>query len=240
LEVDPTVDDTDALIALCTRLGYRFRDLALLEQALRHTSYSHEHPGRGPSNQRLEFLGDAALGLVVAEKLVLAYPDAREGDLTRWRAALVSEGPLSRRAREVGLGPSISLGRGEDAGGGRDRPSLLSDTFEAVVGAAFLDGGLDAVRSIVSTVMGERIERIARIARQDPKSKVQEKIQSVCPEGPVYRLVRTTGPDHARRFEVEVTLGDQVLGRGEGQSKKSAEKAAAIEALEHLSREEES
>lgn len=232
--------DEEALLALCARLGYRFPDLSVLEEALRHPSYSHEHPDAGPNNQRLEFLGDAALGLVVAERLAQRYPEAREGDLTRWRAALVSEGPLARRAREVGLGPCMLLGRGEDTGGGRDRPSLLSDTLEAVVGAAFLNGGLDAARSIVTTVMGERIDRIAEVARLDPKSKVQEKIQAVSTEGPVYHLVRTTGPDHAKRFKVEIRLGEQVLGSGEGSSKKGAEKAAALEALEHLRRQEES
>lgn len=226
--------EEETLRAVMDRVGYEFQNLALLEEALRHSSYTHEHPGSGPHNQRLEFLGDAALGLVVADGLIRCYPDAREGDLTRWRAALVSERPLARIAKTIDLGEFLALGHGEDVGGGRQRTSVLADGVEALVGAAFLDGGIEAARSLVEILMGERLRRVAQESRLDPKSRVQEQLQSGASESPVYRLIRTTGPEHAKRFEVELRFGEEVLGRGEGASKKGAEKAAAIEALENL------
>ena len=226
--------EEDTRLALQALLEYQFKEPELLHEALRHPSYAHEHPDRGDNNQRLEFLGDAALGLVVAENLVRRLPEAREGDLTRWRAALVSERPLARFACQLGLGDYLLLGRGEDANGGRTRPSVLADLVEAVVGAAFLDGGLGAARQVVGTVMGDRVERVHEESRPDPKSLVQEQIQSVSTEPPAYHLIRALGPDHAKRFEVELRLGERVLGRGVGTSKKNAEKAAALEALDHL------
>lgn len=221
-------------MTLGERMGHEFRDLDLLRQALQHPSFTHENPGTGPNNQRLEFLGDAALGLVVAEMLIMEYPAAREGELTRWRAALVSARPLASIARELRLGPCLLLGRGEDTNGGRDRGSLLCDAFEAVLGAVFLDGGLDAVRRVVEAVMGEQIRHIAEAGQIDPKSQLQECVQSFTMNTPEYRLVSAVGPEHAKHFEVEAWLDEMLLGKGEGSSKKIAEKAAARQALKYL------
>jgi ribonuclease-3 len=216
---------------LLSRLGHGFRDADLFDEALRHASYTNENPNAGPSNQRLEFLGDAVLGLVVAEALVRTYPDAREGELTRYRAALVSERSLSRTARELGLESALKLGKGEAAQRSRLRASLLADSLEAIVGAAFLDGGLDAARSVVQAVLGERIRRVAAESQQDHKSLLQELVQSEGLADLEYVVTAETGPDHEKRFEVVVRRGARELGRGAGTSKKAAEQAAAEDAL---------
>ncbi len=233
-EHSATLMDEDNLSVLTLRLGYEFQDPELLREALRHPSFSHEHPEAGPHNQRLEFLGDAVLGLVVAETLIRRFPKVREGVLTRWRAALVSARPLARIARRIGLGEFLLLGRGEDTGGGRARASVLSDGLEAVLGAVFLDGGLPAAKQVIDTIMGDRLDRVAADSRLDPKSMVQEQVQSATTEALAYCLVGTAGPDHDKRFEVELRLGDRVIGRGEGTTKKGAEKAAAADALANL------
>lgn len=226
-----------ALQQICEKLGYEFQDVELLRQALRHPSFTHEHPNMGDHNQRLEFLGDAVVGLVVAEALFQRYPEAREGELTRWRAALVSSKPLAQVAKALSLGDQMSLGRGEDAGGGRQRRSLLADVFEAVVGAAFLDGGLDAARVVVRTALSERLEQIGLAPPIDHKSMLQEKVQSNGHDAPVYQVVSATGPDHDKRFEVHIQFNSQVLGTGVGSSKKTAEQAAARDALDHIDEE---
>ncbi len=228
----------NSLSTLCKQVGYEFTDLELLSQALRHPSFTHENPQTGDHNQRLEFLGDAVVGLVVAEALIKRYPEAREGQLTRWRAALVSEKPLAQAAKEVGIGEYIMLGKGEDGGGGRDRTSLLCDAFEAVVGAAFLDGHLEAARTLVETVLGDRLGRIGTDAQIDHKSKLQEQVQAIFTTAPTYVVVNTSGPDHNKRFKVRLTLDNTVLGTGEGTSKKAAEQAAARNALERLDQED--
>lgn len=220
--------------ALSERLGHLFADEDLLEQALRHPSFTHESPKAGPHNQRLEFLGDAVLGLVVAEALLARFPDAREGELTRWRAALVSEQSLAATAQGIGLGDRLVLGRGEEAQGGRSRPSVLCDGLEAVVGATFLDGGLAGARRVVLTLLGDRIASVDIDAPMDHKSRLQEIVQSGRAEGPVYSVVAETGPDHDKRFVVELRLGERLLARAEGTTKKGAEQAAACKALETL------
>lgn len=215
-------------------IGYDFSNIELLRQALQHPSFTHENSESGEHNQRLEFLGDAVLGLVVAEALVRRFSDAREGQLTRWRAALVSEKPLARAAKDIGLGDLVMLGKGEELNGGRERSSLLCDTYEAVVGAAFLDGGLAAARTVVETTIGEKIDHVSYEDALDHKSKLQEKLQAEGAGTPVYSLIATTGPDHNRQFEMQITLGDTVLGVGWGSSKKAAEQHAARQALKQM------
>lgn len=226
------------LKTLCESIGYQFNDLELLRQALKHPSYTHENPRAGDNNQRLEFLGDAVVGVIVAELLIRLFPEAREGQLTQWRAALVSEKPLAKAARQIGLGDLLLLGRGEDHAGGRERPSVLSDAFEAVVGAAFLDGGLEAARSVIEMIHGERIREVANARPIDHKSKLQEDLQARSTCSPLYEVVNVSGPDHARRYEVHIIFDDEVLGTGEGSSKKVAEQNAAKHALEKLDHEE--
>ncbi len=225
------------LVRLCERINWQFEDVDLLRLALRHSSFSHEHPAFGDHNQRLEFLGDAVVGLVVAEALFLQYPNAREGQLTRWRAELVSEKPLAAAASSLELGDLIELGRGEDVGGGRLRPSLLSDAFEALVGASFLDGGLDAARAVVNQTLGERIAAICAESTTDHKSKLQERVQATGAITPSYKVVDATGPDHDKKFEVHLTIADELYGAGVGSSKKIAEQSAARQALARLDEE---
>lgn len=228
------------LPALCERLGYSFRSPDVLRQALRHPSYTHENPWAGEHNQRLEFLGDAVVGLVVAEALVRRYPEAREGQLTRWRASLVSERPLAMAAKAVGLHRLVQLGKGEDSCGGRERTSLLCDVFEAVAGAAFIDGGLDAARTLVETVLGPALDTVCAVAPADFKSRLQEQIQARYAVSPQYAVTSVTGPDHDRRFEVSISVAGKVVATGTGTSKKSAEQDAARVALEELGHDGES
>ncbi len=213
-------------------IGWKFREAGLLRQAFLHSSYVNEHPDQGPlSNERLEFLGDAVLQLLVSEALYHRYAHLPEGELTRARAAVVSTPTLSRRGRELGLGRHLLLGRGEESTGGRDRPSLLENAFEALVGAVYLDGGLEAARGVVERLLGDEIERAVRGETvRDWKTSLQELVQR---EGriPEYSVVATSGPDHARTFEVTVQVNGRELGRGTGRSKKEAEQEAARMAL---------
>ena len=214
----------------------KFKDSAVLRQALVHSSYVNENPELAPdSNERLEFLGDAVLGLVVANDLFAAYPDQDEGKLTELRAHLVRRDTLARAARRLDLGNELLLGRGEDVGGGRDRPTNLAHAYEAVVGAIFLDSGYagasDFVRRSLQVEFQALTERAFPI---DPKSRLQEISQSRYQTTPVYRLVGAQGPDHARRYTVEVAIDGLSLGTGEGSSKQQAEKEAAQHALERL------
>jgi ribonuclease-3 len=235
------MSETDReLRALCERLRYSFGNLEVLRQALRHPSYTHENPKAGEHNQRLEFLGDAVVGLVVAEALVRRFPDAREGQLTRWRAALVSERPLARAAKQIGLDTLVLLGKGEHSGGGRDRTSVLCDAFEAVTGAAFIDGGLDAARTLVEAVLGSALDTICADAQFDYKSQLQEWVQARCGVSPSYEVTSMSGPDHDRRFEVSIAVAGKVVASGTGTNKKTAEQDAARQALEQLGVEEES
>jgi len=214
-------------------IGYTFREPGLLVRALTHPSYVHEHPEEGWDNQRLEFLGDAVLSLTVAEWVFHRYPEFREGEMTRLRAVLVSEEMLARFAVQVGLGDFLRLGKGEEERGGRERAPNLADAFEAVVGAMYLDGGLEPVRKLVRLLMAPMAEAIlAAEADKDAKSRFQEWAQAEMGITPRYRIVAEHGPEHAKTFVAEVLLGNEVVGRGEGRSKQAAEQAAARDAWE--------
>ena len=216
------------------KLGYTFRDAGLLENALTHSSYANEHRDRGmPSNERLEFLGDSILGLVVADHLYRTRPDLPEGDLTRIRASLVCESSLVEVARSLDLGSYLKLGRGEEGGGGRNRPSILADAVEATLAAVYLDGGIGQVRKLVhSLVLSQTRERTA--AGRDHKTALQELIQRESGRVLAYHLTGESGPDHAKLFSMEVLLNGQPIGAGQGRSKKEAEQAAARAALQAL------
>jgi ribonuclease III len=222
--------------ALQDKLGVRFGDPSLLEQALVHSSYINENPARASGhNERLEFLGDAVLGLFVAEKLYREFPGLSEGEMTQLRAALVRRDTLARLARAIGLGEYLYLGRGEEASGGRHRTANLAGALEAVVAAVYLDRGAGPAEEAVGRLLGEEWEAAARRdAGVDYKSKLQEVTQSRFQQTPQYQSVAEEGPDHARLFTVQVTAGDKVLGTGSGRSKKLAETEAARAALEKL------
>jgi len=228
-------DEAD-LTLLKSKLGVRLED-ALLEAALTHPSYAHENPTRCPlgHNGRLEFLGDAVLEFCISQLLYRLHPGAGEGELTRLRAAVVSEDGLWRAAQGLGLGSHLRLGRGEDASGGRERPSLLADSFEAVVGAVYLSSGIRAAQRFILRHLGPLVRDAAGRPLLDAKTALQETAQAVG-ESVDYVLVSVTGPDHLRVFEVEVKVGGKSAGYGRGKTKKEAEQAAAREALRSRSR----
>ena len=216
------------------RLGYCFNDIGLLEHAMTHSSYANEHRSNGiTSNERLEFLGDSVLGMVVAEHLFAAHPDMPEGELTRTRAALVCENSLYEVALALELGRYLRLGKGEDAGGGRKRPSILADATEATLAAVYLDGGMDAVLPIIREFILNK-EKEKAVGR-DYKTALQELVQRNPGQSVSYRLVEEIGPDHARIFVMEVSVGDTPVGIGRGRSKKEAEQMSARAALDKLS-----
>ena len=218
------------------KLNYTFRDPALLSEALSHSSYANEHRAAHlNSNEQLEFLGDSVLGFVTAEFLFVQHPDLPEGDLTRIRAALVCEQSLYEVARKLELGKYLKLGRGEEAGGGRERTSILADATEAVFAAVYLDGGIGAASQLIHRVLldAEKEEAVEE-RRKDYKTALQELIQRTPGRTITYQLVEETGPDHCRVFVMEVSVDGQVSGRGEGRSKKEAEQAAAKAALKLL------
>ena len=214
------------------KLGYSFQNIALLEHALTHSSYANESRGRCTSNERLEFLGDSVLGMVVADYLYRTYPDMPEGELTRTRAALVCEESLVEVAKELGLGSYLRLGRGEEHGGGRERPSIQADAVEAVLAAVYLDGGIGSARRIVQRYILSRSQQVN--APRDYKTALQELVQRTPGSRVEYKLVQETGPDHCRVFVMEVTVDGEVAGQGRGPSKKSAEQMAAKAAFEQL------
>lgn len=218
-----------------SRLGHRFRKLALLHQALVHRSYAHEQGGT-LHNEPLEFLGDAVVGFLVAERIVRRHPELDEGAMTRLRARLVNTRALADRARRLGIGEALLLGRGEDRSGGRNKNSLLADGFEAVVGAVFLDGGVRAARALVNRVFADDLDAAPEgVTRsRDPKTALQEELQGQGQGLPEYRVASQQGPDHARLFVIEVVIGGAVRGVGKGSSKKRAEQEAAAAALREL------
>lgn len=222
--------------SLEVRLHLKFKNPTLLRQALIHTSYLNENPGIDVgSNERMEFLGDAALGVVVAQQLYLEYPDVDEGKLTELRAHLVRRDTLARAASRLQLGDFLQLGRGEDAAGGRKRPTNMARTYEALVGAIFLDSGIGKVRAFVKRSLGEELAGLRKGGMPyDPKSKLQEVAQSRWQTTPSYKLLHTEGPDHARRFTVQVMVAGRSVGVGEGRSKQMAEKQAAQHALDEI------
>ncbi len=223
----------EALQKLQTRLGHAFRDATLLERAITHSSFLHEHPEAADNYQRLEFLGDAVLQLVLTEALFALFPDQREGVLSKRRATLSKGSFLSQLAREIGLDACLRIGVSEEATGGRARASTLEDAFEALIGALYLDSDWPTVRRIVLGLYGSIPDRLGSHEDTDnPKGRLQELVQPLHGNQALrYDVIRTTGEDHAREYEITVFLLDRALGTGRGPSKKSAEEAAAQAAL---------
>ena len=217
-------------------LGVEFRDPQLLQQALAHRSYLHENQQwPTPSYERLEFLGDAVIGLVAAELLFLRYPELGEGALTRLRTALVRRETLAELARNLRLGDYLYMSRGEAARGGRRREAILAAAYEALVGAIFLDQGFDIAKDFILRTMAPIMEKaIEESQTSDYKSRLQEMVQSRGKPTPFYRTVATVGPEHDRTFIVEAVAGSEVLGRGVGANKRVAQREAARTALETL------
>lgn len=215
---------------LQNNLGYYFKNPALLSRALTHSSYANERHVDTGDNERLEFLGDSVLGFITAEYLFANHRDFPEGELTKLRAYAVCEKSLFSYAEEIGLGNYLKLGKGEERTGGRTRPSVLSDAFEAVIAAIYLDGGMDEAKKFVLRFVVPYVE--AKPTFKDYKTMLQEVVQKNQGETLEYVLVSETGPDHDKCFTVEVHLNSNVLGRGVGGSKKKAEQNAAKEALE--------
>ena len=215
-------------------IGYRFRDITLLQNALTHSSYANERWHNSlMSNERLEFLGDSVLGMVVAEFLYRKFPDRPEGELTRMRADMVCEASLADVAQKLRLGDHLLLGHGEERFGGRNRASILADAVESVIAAAFLDGGMEAAcgiieRFVLSNVPGKKMHNV------DYKTALQEKVQQKKDQVLCYSLIGESGPDHDKQFVVQVSLNGQVVGTGSGSSKKRAEQEAAKMALENI------
>jgi ribonuclease-3 len=220
------------LESLAQQLGHRFQNLELLDQALRHSSYAHDNPESGLSNERLEFLGDAVLDLTVSSLLLARLPRGSEGDLSRGRAALVNARQLAILARSLGLGAHLLLGRTEERQEGRDKPSLLADALEAVLAAVYLDGGLKAVATLTERWFSPLLE--TALPGQDFKTSLQELTQARYRALPSYHLLAESGPGHAKQFQVEVRLNAVPLAQGEGSTKKEAAQRAARLALEKL------
>ena len=218
-------------------VGIRFNDRALLQRAFVHRSYLHEADEETDlqDNQRLEFLGDAVLSFIASELLFKRFPERREGELTNLRSALVKRETLSRFAQELQLGDYLLLGRGEEENGGRGRHTTLCDTYEAFIGALYLDQGDSTLRKFLEPRLTAEIDRVTQHAlTKDPKSRLQEWVQAALGQTPRYKTVHTEGPDHARLFTRQVMIGKQPMGVGQGQSKQEAEQAAAAMALFRL------
>lgn len=216
-------------------IPYHFGQVKLLDAALTHSSYANEQQSGVEHNERLEFLGDAVLELCISEELYRRFPDTREGDLTAMRSRLVNQESLAAQARKIGLDQRIVLGRGEEAQGGRDRDSLLSDAFEAFLGAVFLDGGYGAARKTVQRLFAEHWPASGgRTRSKDDKSRLQEVTQQRFKARPVYVLVGSDGPEHDKVFTVRLELPDSIVFTATGSSVKRAEQTAAHMALEYL------
>ena len=226
----------EKLSELQDRLGYRFKDPLLLQHALTHKSYANEYRlGNLGHNERLEFLGDTVLDFVISDIIMRLCPSSPEGELSKIRAVIVSEGSLSKAAKELDLGGYLLLGKGEEQTGGREKPSLLANAFEAVVAAFYLDGGLDPAYRFLQDRLEDEIRAVTETGQtHDFKTELQERCQSAYGSLPRYQVVKETGPDHQKIFEVEIEAGGRLLGRGVGKSKKEAEQEAAREALERL------
>ncbi|MGQ9907671.1 MAG: ribonuclease III [Candidatus Flexifilum sp.] len=229
-------DDRLTAEAFAAEHGLAFRDPALLVQALTHRSYINETltPDTG-DNERLEFLGDALLNFIVGDWLFRQFPDAPEGQLTRLRAALVRKETLADLARRLRIGAALRIGRGDEKGGGRERSSTLSDALEAVIGALFVDQGLEAVRAFLMPLLSEALDAILQSQLdRDPRSDLQERVQARYNLTPTYRYSEPTGPDHQRQFTVDVLIGERVIASGSGYSKQAAAMEAARHALAAL------
>src|SRR6266704_4557422 len=214
------------------RIGYKFRNSLFLAEALTHPSLGHETQRHHFDNQRLEFLGDAVLQLVITEHLFQHFGAEAEGQLTKLRSRLVSRETLKMHAAALDLGRDLLMGRGEEASGGRERTSTLTDAFEALIGAIYLDGGLDTARAFILTQARADFEQLVEEPIDiNPKGHLQELLQSISPRSPVYELISQSGPEHEKTFVVQVIWEGIVLGRGSGRSKKQAETTAALEAM---------
>lgn len=214
------------------KIGYEFQDKSLLFNALTHSSYANESKHRFKSNERLEFLGDSVLSIVVSEHIFEEYTDLPEGELSKTRATLVCEKSLANFAKEIDLGDYILLGRGEQQNGGRERPSIVSDAFEAVIAAIYLDGGFEAAKRHIMRFLPVNVREAVAKAYDDYKTVLQEIIQMNPEEVVEYKLVGESGPAHSKQFTVQVMLNSNVIGTGTASSKKHAEQLAAKEALE--------
>ncbi len=220
------------LSALQEHIGYTFRNTAYLKRALTHSSFA---SGEGRDNERMEFLGDAVLELCVSEELFFRFPDMKEGQMTKNRASIVCESALFLAAKQIDLGAFLLLGKGEDASGGRKKPSILSDAFEAVICAIYLDGGLEPARAFIHRRVLPLLNFRETAFEKDYKTRLQELIHaSTHGKQVLYRLVREEGPDHSKTFTMQAVLDDEILGEGSGHSKQSAGQAAAKAALERL------
>ena len=217
-----------------TAIGYQFRNITLLQNALSHSSYANErwHDSL-KSNERLEFLGDSVLGMVVAEHLYRTFPNRPEGELTRMRADMVCEKTLAKVANGLGLGKHLMLGKGEEQGGGRSRESILADAVESVIAACYLDGGMTAAVQFIQKFILVNVP-VTKLHNADYKTALQELVQQKKNQVLSYTLVGESGPDHDKHFQVELTLNGEVVGVGSGSSKKRAEQAAAQSAIERL------
>ena len=215
-------------------IGYRFKNITLLQNALAHSSYANErwHDSL-KSNERLEFLGDSILGMMVADHLYRSFPDRPEGELTRMRADMVCEQSLAKIADKLGLGDHLLLGHGEEQGGGRGRASILADAVESVIAATYLDGGMDAARKFIADFVLCNVP-VSRLQNVDYKTQLQELVQQKKNQVISYCLTGESGPDHDKHFSVEVSLNGEVVGQGSGTSKKRAEQDAASKALKKL------
>lgn len=220
------------------RINYSFRNTALLETALSHSSYANENRGSCESNERLEFLGDSILGMVVAEKLYAAYPDMPEGQMTRLRAELVCEQSLYEAAKALDFGKSLRLGKGEEHNGGRGRPSILADCVEAVIAAMYLDGGIEPAKAFINERILSQLGEKGTVKKHlsDYKTALQELVQKKSDQVLEYRLLSESGPDHCKTFTMGVWLNGRKIGEGRGRTKKEAEQSAAQCALEELDR----
>nr|MBQ8244002.1 ribonuclease III [Oscillospiraceae bacterium] len=217
-----------------TAIGYRFRNIQLLQNALTHSSYANERWHNSLlSNERLEFLGDSVLGMLVAEYLYHNFPNRPEGELTRMRADMVCEKTLAAAAGRIGLGEHLLLGHGEEQGGGRSRSSILADAMESVIAACFLDGGINAALKVVQQFILVEVP-VTKLHNADYKTQLQELVQQKKNQVLTYALVGQSGPDHDKQFDVEVSLNGTVVGKGSGSSKKRAEQMAASAAIENL------
>ncbi len=222
----------EALAGLEVAIGYRFTDLRLLQNAVIHSSYAFEQGISAGSNERLEYLGDAVLDLVIGHLLYRRYPQLQEGELSKLRASLVNEQHLARMARDIDLGRYLALGRGEDSSQGRSKPSILSCAYEAMLGAIFEDGGYGAVAEIVGRLFSPGIDdKKEELLIGDAKSRLQEVLQERYGQAPTYRIEAEDGPSHQRQFTAAVCFQDQVLATGQAGSKKEAEQRAAAAAL---------
>ncbi|RQD74597.1 MAG: ribonuclease III [Candidatus Syntrophonatronum acetioxidans] len=230
MDIDKNLQDIEKKIKI------EFNNKNLLKQALTHTSYAHEYfKDKCYHNERLEFLGDAVLELIVSEYLYEAFPDLPEGELTRLRANIVCEVSLVKGAKGINLGDYIFLGKGELSMGGRERPSILADAFEALMGALYIDQGYITAKRIALNLLGDVMEELQKgIIYKDYKTMLQEHFQKTSYSTPQYKIIRESGPDHDKIFEAQVMVNDQVLGEGRGKSKKEAEQSAASRAWDRL------